>query len=71
MDETTTVPKFDTLAIRLDSCTVAALYAENVSEKAAEAVVQMAVGRQGCDTHIFAAVPHGQYAVGQKWEGVK
>lgn len=66
-----TTAKFDTVAISLDSFKVAALYAENVTEADAEAVVKMAVYRQGCDTHIFAAVPHGQYAVGQKWDGVR
>lgn len=37
----------------------------------AEAVVAMAVMRQGVSDRFFKPVPHGQYKKGDKFEGIK
>ena len=61
---------YDVVAVHMNTNTVR-LIAENKSERNAEAIVMMAVGRRGVDEEFFSGVPHGRYKEGDKWNGLK
>lgn len=58
---------FDVVAVGLETNKVR-LIAENKSERNAEAIVMMAVGRRGVEEEFFSEVPHGKYKEGDTWE---
>lgn len=58
--------------IGVDSGTQKVLWVkEGLDEKNADAVVDMAVMRQGVEDRFFVAVTHGDYKAGDTWEGHK
>lgn len=59
---------FDVVAVGLETNKVR-LIAENKSERNAEAIVMMAVGRRGVEEEFFSEVPHGKYKEGDTWAG--
>ena len=59
---------FDVVAVNMDTNKVR-LMAESKSERNAEAIVMMAVGRRGVEEEFFAEVPHGKYKAGDTWAG--
>jgi len=42
---------------------------ENLTKPNAEAVIRMAVMRQGVEDRFFAPAPHGSYKEGDLWRG--
>ena len=59
---------YDVVAVSLDNNRI--LWVERKKTLPnAEAVVAMAVMRQGCDDRFFSEVPHGAYQEGDKWQG--
>lgn len=57
----------DVIAVNFDSRKVR-LIAENKTERNAEAIVMMAVGRRGVDEEYFDTVEHGKYKDGDLLE---
>ncbi len=60
--------KYDVVAVSLDDSSVIWVD-ENQTLPNAEAVVAMAVMRQGCEDRFFAPVPAGKYKQGDKYTG--
>ena len=59
---------YDVVAISLDDNSI--LWVDkNKTLPNAEAVVAMAVMRQGCGDRFFAPTPHGKYKQGDQWTG--
>lgn len=59
---------FDVVAVSLDDNSI--LWVEKKKTLAnAEAIVSMAVMRQGCDDRFFTSVPHGLYSKGDTYKG--
>lgn len=61
---------FDVLAVSLITNKVR-LIAENKTERNAEAIEMMAVGRRGVESEFFVAVPSGKYINGNDWVGIE
>ena len=61
---------YDVVAVHMNTKTVR-LIAENKSERNAEGIVMMAVGRRGVGEEFFFEVKHGAYKDGDKWNGRK
>lgn len=62
---------YDVVAVGIKSGQVESLYGERKTLRNAEAIVSMAVFRQGCEQRFFAEVPTGMFKVGDKYEPVK
>lgn len=60
--------RFDVIEIGLDKPYRVRVIAEDKSEQNAEAIVNMAVVRRGCDNQFFATVPAGRYRHGDIYE---
>lgn len=59
---------FDVVAVNMTTMQVR-LIAEAKSERNAEAIAMMAVGRRGVEDEFFSEVPHRKYKEGDKWNG--
>ena len=57
---------FDVVAVEMATHKVE-LRAEKKTELNADAIVMMAVGRRGVETHIYSTVPSGKYKNGDVW----
>jgi len=57
---------FDVVAVEMATHKIE-LIAEGKTERNAEAIEMMAVGRRGVETHFYATVPHGKYLNGDTW----
>lgn len=57
----------DVIAVNMQTNLVR-LIAENKTERNAEAIEMMAVGRRGVEEEFFATVDHGQYKNGDQWQ---
>lgn len=57
---------FDVVAVNVTTRKVR-LIAENKTERNAEAIVMMAVGRRGVEEEFFTECAHGEYKEGDKW----
>lgn len=58
--------KYDVVAVSLDDNSILWVDGPKTLPNA-EAVVAMAVMRQGVEDRFFAEVPHGSYKVGDSW----
>lgn len=61
-------PMFDVAAISIKESTVIWVDGPKTARNA-EAVIRMAIMRQGVEDRFFAACQPGQYKDGDKWEG--
>jgi len=60
--------KFDVAAVEISTGTV--LWADGpYNAQNADAVINMAIMRQGVENRFFSPCQHGQYKAGDKWEG--
>lgn len=59
---------YDVVAVSLDDNSILWVD-EKKTLPNAEAVVYMAIARQGVEDRFFSAVPHGAYRQGDKWQG--
>lgn len=60
--------RFDVVAVNLHT-RIVRLIATDKTERNADAIVMMAVGRHGVDNEFFSECPHGKYRDGDKWSG--
>jgi len=60
--------KFDVAAIEMKTSTILWVDGPHDAENA-DAVIKMAVMRQGVEDRFFGACQHGQYKKGEKWTG--
>ena len=58
---------FDVIAVNMETHKIR-LIGENKTERNAEAIEMMAVGRRGVDEEFFVTVPHGEYKEGDEWD---
>jgi hypothetical protein len=61
---------YDVVAVSIDDSTILWVY-EKKTLPNAEAVVAMAIMRQGVEDRFFSPVPHGTYQQGDKYHGNK
>jgi hypothetical protein len=61
---------YDVVAVDMKTNKVR-LLAENKTERNADAVVNMAVARMGCDEELFAPVAAGKYRDGDEWRAME
>lgn len=59
---------YDVVAVDIDGGTILWVD-EKKTLPNAEAIVMMAVMRQGVEDRFFSEVPHGTYKQGDKWKG--
>lgn len=57
---------FDVVAVEMATHKVE-LMEEKKTERNAEAIEMMAVGRRGVETHFYCTVPSGKYKSGDEW----
>lgn len=58
---------FDVIALSSETFKVERILARNKTADNAEAIVEMAVTRRGCETEFYCTAPAGLYAVGDKF----
>ncbi len=57
---------FDVVAVEMATHKIE-LMAEKKTERNADAIEMMAVGRRGVETHFYTTVPSGKYKNGDEW----